>query len=188
MTRKKKTRNPGSIHIKPNQDEKRKPSEASDKRVKKKHGKKPGNRQQEAMKKAKCGTSSTSQKDPRIGNKTPISLAKPNETKKQVNNPLPKAAPMAAVHVIDNQKAYEDELYAIEAEQQLQDILLKQEQDIALTEEEINYFNEKMDRHNQLREKLGWDDDEEDEEPTSGELDEDALWDKLDNNSFSDLD
>mgnify|MGYP000277132245 FL=1 len=44
-----------------------------------------------------------------------------------------------------------------------------------------------MDRHSTLREKLGLDDDDETDstEPQS-EVDEDALWDKLDNNKFSD--
>ncbi len=52
-----------------------------------------------------------------------------------------------------------------------------------------------MDRHQELREQLGWSDDEDEPEASeqSGrtkntkDIDEDALWDKLDNSTFSDF-
>ena len=67
--------------------------------------------------------------------------------------------------------------------------MAKQEDDIALTEQEVDYYNEKMERHQVLSAELGLDDaDEESEsyEPNSNDS-EDDLWDKLDRPNFSDF-
>ena len=187
MSRKKKSRKPGIAPISANKEDRKKAVEPSDKRIKKKHGKTPGNRQQEAQIKQNQNQGSSVKKDPRIGSKTPIVLTKAPVTEKPSTPKKVKSSPIAAIRMIDNQQAYEDEMYEIEADERVQQILQKQEDDIALSEEEIDYFNLKMDRHSTLREKLGLDDDDETDstEPQS-EVDEDALWDKLDNNKFSD--
>lgn len=188
MSRKKKSRKPGIAPISANKDDRKKVVEASDKRIKKKHGKAPGNRQQEAQLKQNQNHGSSAKKDPRIGSKTPIVLTKTMAEEKPPTPKKAKPSPMAAIHVIDNQQAYEDEMLEIEADEHVQQIIQKQDDDIALTEEEIDYFNLKMDRHSTLREKLGLDDDDETEsaEQQQSEVDEDTLWDKLDNNKFSD--
>jgi ribosome assembly protein YihI (activator of Der GTPase) len=190
MSRKKKSRTPGTASITLSKEDKLKALEPKEKRFKKSHGNPPGNRQQEATLNQNNNTGSAANKDPRIGNKTPIVLIKTPKAEKQQSQPKvkQKLTPIAAVHKIDSQQSYEDELYAIEAEPQLQEILQKQEDEVALTEPEIEYFNEKMDRHSTLREKLGWDDEDEldTDETNNEELDENTLWDKLDNNSFSD--
>ena len=189
MSRKKKSRKPGVAPISANKDDRKKTVEVSDKRIKKKHGKTPGNRQQEAQIKQNQNPASSAKKDPRLGNKTPIVLTKASTVEKQPTPKKVKQTPIAAIRMVDNQAAYEEEMYAIEADERVQDILQKQDEDIALTEEEIDYFNLKMDRHSTLREKLGLDDDDETEttEQQQSEVDEDALWDKLDNNKFSDF-
>ena len=187
MSRKKKSRKPGIAPISANKEERKKTVEVSNKRVKKKHGKAPGNRQQEALVKQSQSADSNSNKDPRIGNKTPIVLTKTPQVEKQATPKKVKASPIASIRRVDNQQAYEEELYEIEADELVQQILQKQDDDIALSEEEIDYFNLKMDRHSTLREKLGLDEDDDEIETTEqAEVDEDALWDKLDNNKFSD--
>ncbi|MDO6444938.1 Der GTPase-activating protein YihI [Colwellia sp. 1_MG-2023] len=190
MSRKKKSRKPGIAPISANKEDRKKTIEVSNKRVKKKHGKAPGNRQQEAQIKQNKNITSSTNKDPRIGNKTPIVLTKTTPAEKQSTPKKVKSSPIAAIRMIDNQQAYEEELYEIEADPRIQQILQKQDEDITLSEEEIDYFNLTMDRHSTLREKLGLTDDDDDmetsEQPQS-EVDEDALWDKLDNNKFSDF-
>jgi uncharacterized protein len=189
MSRKKKSRKPGVAPTTANKDDRKKTIEVSDKRIKKKHGKTPGNRQQEAQIKQNQNPASSAKKDPRVGNKTPIILTKAPIEEKKTTQIKAKQAPIAAIRVVDNQQAYEDEMYAIEADERVQEILQKQDEDVALSEEEIDYFNLKMDRHSTLREKLGLDDDDELEssDQHESEVDEDALWDKLDNNKFSDF-
>ncbi len=188
MSRKKKSRKPGVAPTSANKDDRKKPVEVSDKRIKKKHGKTPGNRQQEAQVKQNKNSASSAKKDPRVGNKTPIVLTKAPVLEKQPAPQKVKPTPMAAIRVVDNQEAYEEEMYAIEADERVQEILQKQDEDVALSEEEIDYFNLKMDRHSTLREKLGLDDDDDIESTEhQPEVDENALWDKLDNNKFSDF-
>ncbi|MEW6990569.1 Der GTPase-activating protein YihI [Colwelliaceae bacterium 6441] len=188
MSRTKKSRKPGNAPFSINKEDKKKVVESSDKRIKKKHGKAPGNRQQEALVKQKKNQHPSVKKDPRIGNKTPIVLTKAPVEEKQPTPKKVKPSPMPAIRAVDNFQAYEEEMYAIEADEQVLAILQKQDQDIALTEDEIEYFNSKMDRHSVLRDKLGLDDDDEEvTEQQHVESDEDALWDKLDNNNFSEF-
>jgi ribosome assembly protein YihI (activator of Der GTPase) len=194
MSRSKKSRKPGTGSIGIVKDDKKKVVIVADKKPKKKSGKKPGNRQQEAMENQSQHGDSSITKDPRIGSKKAIDLGVPTP-KKSVKTATPKSqksSPIAAIRVIEkppaNNEALEQELYAIEDDKNLQSIIEKQESDIELTEAEVNFFNEKMTRHQELRELLGWADDEEEEdndETSTEALAEDALWDKLDNTDFS---
>jgi len=189
MTRHRKSRKPGVAPSSAPKEDKKKQIEVSDKKPKKLKGKKPGNRQQEAQQKTRTHGAVNSAKDPRIGNKTPIVLTK-NPTKAQQTIKLDKKTniTLPSVKVIDNTDALEEELYAIEADEKLQEIIDKQEVETSLTSEEVDYFNEKMDRHQTLRTKLGWDDDTEEEDDIkskTGSDDDDMLWDKLDNAKFS---
>lgn len=194
MSRKKKSRKPGIAPISANTEDRKKAKEPSEKRVKKKHGKAPGNRQKEAAPKKDQQAQSTQVKDPRLGSKKPILLTKAQPINaKPVEQKKPKPSPIAAIRKVDSSNADKEELLAIESDPQILAILEKQEEDIALTESEIDYFNEKMDRHHILREKLGISDDDEEDEHTENKqskrsaTDEDALWDKLDNTDFSDF-
>ncbi len=186
MTRKKKSRKPGLASISTSKDKKA-IATPSDKKPKKLKGRKPGSRQADAIKKSKQKVVSQDAKDPRIGSKKPIVLAKSPEisTKKPQVKTSAKPAPIAAIKVVDNAQALEQELYAIEDDQALQDIVAKQEQELALTNDEVDYFNEKMDRYHSLKQQLGWQDDDEVDSSTQ-DTDDEALWDKLDNNPLSD--
>jgi ribosome assembly protein YihI (activator of Der GTPase) len=193
MSRSKKSRKPGIGSIGVAKDEKKKDKEIAphSKKPKNKSGKRPGNRQQEAFDSGENKGTQKTNKDPRIGSKKPIVLGSPitkppQHFKTKVKE---KTSPIAAIRVIEPESSLEDELYAIEDDAQLQVILSKQDDDVALTEVEINYFNEKMTRHQTLRELLGLNDDndeEEDDDNKTKSNSEDDLWDKLDNSDLSD--
>jgi ribosome assembly protein YihI (activator of Der GTPase) len=195
MARTKKSRKPGGA---PTAKPKLSKVELAnvEKRLRKKKGKKPGNRQQEAMLTKTPDQQTDKHRDPRIGSKTPIDLGgagvhtknKPNKVVKSKQDPI------AAIRVVNKdadqiavqQSTLVEELERIEADETLQAILEKQEEELALTEQEVDYFNEMMERHQQLSEKL--DDDEETEEESNkvGAVSEEDLWDKLDQTSIPD--
>ena len=191
MSRTKKSRKPSFAPTSAPKEDKKKTVILSDKKPKKKNGKQSGNRQKEAFESSQTSGNNNQPKDPRIGSKKPIDLGVPvravtNVKKAKAN----KKTPIAAIREVDNNDALEQEIYAIEDDSQLQAILAKQDDDIALTEAEVDFFNEKMTRHEELRQALGWNDDEEDETANNtmnGEIDEDALWDKLDKPDMSDF-
>ncbi|MEW6984351.1 Der GTPase-activating protein YihI [Colwelliaceae bacterium 6471] len=187
MSRKKKSRKPGVGSSGIVKDEKKKVAVVVDKKPKKSTGKKAGNRQQEATKKQSTQTNNVTNKDPRLGSKKPIVLIK--ESTKVEKKPIKhKVEPIAAIRTIEPDNALEDELYAIEQDELLQVILEKQEQDIALSEQEVNHFNKLMDRHQQIREALGWDNDDSEapDESKQKPSSEDELWNKFDNGDLSD--
>ena len=194
MARTKKSRKPGGA---PTAKPKLSKVELAsvEKRLRKKNGNKPGNRQQEAMLTKNLDQQSDKHKDPRIGNKTPIDLggSAAQDKKKPAKVVKTQQDPIAAIRVVNakqEQSAAEEivniaqELENIEADERLQAILAKQEQELSLTEEEVDYFNELMDRHQQLSEKLGEDEEPEDEATHVDASSEEDLWDKLDNASL----
>ena len=204
MSRSKKSRKPGGA---PTAKPKLSKQELAtvEKRVRKKSGKQAGNRQKEAAQPNNSTNQSGGKKDPRLGNKTPIALGKlVAKVEKAKQNPVEKEPRIAAVHIVESstEQANEiapapvlsvgQEIDAIEQDEKLQSILTKQEDDIALTEQEVDYYNELMDRHEKLSAELADDEDyvdesEDDEESGS----EDDLWDKLDRpidkSNFSDF-
>jgi ribosome assembly protein YihI (activator of Der GTPase) len=193
MSRTKKSRKPGSA---PTAKPKLSKVELAnvEKRVRKKTGKKPGNRQQEAQPIKDSNQNANQGKDPRIGSKKPIDLggvAKPTQAKanKVVKT---KQDPIAAIRPVSNDNVAVEltlaqELANIEADERLQAILAKQEDELALTEQEVDYFNELMERHQQISAQLDEDEDEEETSKASA-ISEDDLWDKLDNSSLADSD
>ena len=213
MSRSKKSRKPGGAPTaKPKLSKQE--LEKVEKRNRKTTGKVAGNRQKEAQPDQTENNQKNANKDPRLGNKTPIVLGKiitkaekaKVEKAKQVKakQNSDKSAPIASVRFVENTdvelseaqevavKALtpEQELDAIEQDVTLQTILAKQEDDIALTEEEVNYYNDMMDRHQALSAELGLDDEEDDtndSDESNGSDSEDDLWDKLDRPKFSDF-
>jgi ribosome assembly protein YihI (activator of Der GTPase) len=190
MARTKKSRKPGSA---PTAKPKLSKVELAnvEKRVRKKTGKKPGNRQQEALESKSSDQNSNQKKDPRIGSKKPIDLGgavKPVQVKKQ--KPIKSSQdPIAAIRTVNDvnenvELSLAQELANIEADEQLQIILEKQEDEISLTQDEVNYFNSMMERHQALSAQIG--DDEKEETKIVDISSEDDLWDKLDNSSLSD--
>ncbi|XQW84990.1 Der GTPase-activating protein YihI [Thalassotalea piscium] len=187
MSRIKKSRKPSFVATSTAKEDKKKELVVSDRKPKKKSGKESGNRQKEAMVDKRTAKANSQPKDPRIGSKKPIDLGQPVATPSVVKTKPNKKSPIAAIREVNTSETLEQELYAIEDDTQLQEILAKQEDDIALTEEEVDFFNEKMARHEALRELLGWSDDEEVTKEESKSTDEEALWDKLDKPNFSDF-
>jgi ribosome assembly protein YihI (activator of Der GTPase) len=188
MSRSKKSRKPGSA---PTAKPKLSKAELAnvEKRLRKKTGNKPGNRQQEAMLANKTDQQSPKDKDPRIGSKKPIDLG---GTVAQVDNkPVKitkaKQSPIAAIRVVNEEPVHDfaQELADIEADERLQTILEKQDEELSLTEQEVDYFNEMMERHQQLTEKLAEDEQPEEELKSDGVQSAEDLWDKLDNSSLS---
>lgn len=191
MSRTKKSRKPGSA---PTAKPKLSKVELAkvEKRVRKKTGNKPGNRQQEAFVVKGEDQSGNQKKDPRIGSKKPIDLggeSKPIQLK-STKPRKPNQDPIAAIRCVEpsNEDAelnLADALEKIESDEKLQIILAKQEDEVALTEEEVDYFNTMMERHQQISEQL--DDEDEEETRQHSVSSEDDLWDKLDNSSLPDL-
>ena len=156
-----------------------------DKKPKKKTGKTAGNKQQEATKPNSTKTASKTAKDPRLGSKKPIDLGKPLPPKQK---PVTKSktAGIAQVKLLDRTPSQSDRLAEIEQDPALLAIISKQEMGEALSEQEVNFFNELMEEHNQISEDLGIEEDIEDSPEV--ELSEDELWNKLDSTDFSDFD
>lgn len=192
MSRSKKSRKPGGA---PTAKPKLSKVELAnvEKRLRKKNGNKPGNRQQEGKLDNNSDHQSLQNKDPRIGSKTPIDLGgKGVQVKtKPVKTTKAKQDPIAAIRVVnaEEEQIFAQELEKIESDERLQAILSKQEEELALTEEEVDYFNEMMERHQVLTEKLAEDEEPEDEPSKLQTNSEEDLWDKLDNSSLpSDFD
>jgi ribosome assembly protein YihI (activator of Der GTPase) len=194
MSRSKKSRKPGVGSSGAVKESQKTVEAAPEKRIKKHKGKQAGNRQKEAVPQQEQQQVSAT-KDPRLGSKKLIDLGPVVTKAKTANKKIakPKQSPIAAIRTIEPVEASENllaqELEAIEQDEQILLILSKQEDDIELSEGEIDYFNEKMERHQELREKLGiTDDDEENEEefqPSQTKQSEDDLWDKFDNSDLS---
>jgi len=189
MSRSKKSRKPGGA---PTAKPKLSKVELAnvEKRLRKKTGNKPGNRQQEG----KLDNSSVQQlhqnTDPRIGSKKPIELGgSVVQAKKPIKQTKAKEDPIAAIRIVNAEAKEENlaqELENIEADERLQAILAKQEEELALTEEEVDYFNEMMECHQALTEKLAEDEQPEEELNSNGAKSAEDLWDKLDNSSLPD--
>jgi len=206
MSRSKKSRKPGGA---PTAKPKLSKVELAnvEKRIRKKSGKKPGNRQQEAVQVKSSDQNANQNKDPRIGSKKLIDLggaaqspqvkpksAKPKSTKVVKAKP----DPIAAIRTVSNNSTIVEsnsvpglapelaqQLADIEADERLQTILTKQEDELALTEQDVDYYNDMMERHQQISAQLDDEDETEQENDTSASS-EDDLWDKLDNSSLPD--
>ncbi len=166
-----------------------------EKRVRKSTGKVAGNRQKEGSRDKAINKQTAKQKDPRLGNKTPIVLIKANtQAEKSSADKIHKTtlSPVASVRVInadDKLLSAEQELDLIEQDQCLQEILAKQETDSVLTEQEVDYYNQKMDRHQALSDELGiYNESSEGTNSNEQHVSEDELWQKLENTDFSDFD
>lgn len=202
MSRSKKSRKPGGAPTaKPKLSKQE--LESVEKRTRKSTGKVAGNRQKEATQQISNENQKSEKKDPRLGNKTPIALGKivakvAKSTQEKSKENKPKSAAVAAVRFVESANAIprtdpglsaEQEIDAIEQDELLQTILAKQEDDIALSEQEVNHYNTLMERHQVLSAELGLEDEGEvdDSDETHSSDNEDDLWDKLDASDLSDF-
>jgi len=214
MSRSKKSRKPGSA---PTAKPKLSKVELAnvEKRSRKKNGKKPGNRQQEGNQVKSTEQASTQHKDPRIGSKKPIDLGGLGDSARTQTDKVKKLkitndskinktkqdSAIAAIRVAEPKPEHKHktnlendvaqnldlELLNIENDERLQNILAKQESDVELTEQDVDYYNDMMERHQQLTEKLGLIDEDTENETNQRKVNsEDDLWDKLDGSSLSD--
>jgi hypothetical protein len=198
MSRSKKSRKPGigsSGAVKP---DKKQPVVMSNKKPRKQTGKKPGNRQQEGLNSVDNNQTQARSLDPRVGSKKPILLTPNQNSKTQPSKQRP-ANNNAKVSIIDaisvseplaNTVALTEELHAIEDDSRLQSIIAKQENNGELSASDVDFFNETMSRYQVIQNKLGLADEDDLATQQSAEkgLDDDSLWDKLDNNNLSSFD
>ncbi|MFT6206506.1 MAG: ribosome assembly protein YihI (activator of Der GTPase) [Colwellia sp.] len=193
MSRNKKSRKQGTGSIGAVKDDKKKVIVPVERKPKKKTGKQAGNRQKEAFDAGKESQTPAENKDPRIGSKKLIDLGTPIKAAiqpfKAKNKGKADTSPITAIRVVEPDTSLEQELFAIEEDTRLQSILAQQDEDISLSNEDVDYFNEKMERHQQLRELLGLEDEDEDESSvtTSKAKSGDDLWDKFDNSDLSEF-
>ena len=192
MSRNKKSRKPGVGSSGTPKETTKTVTTPAAKRPKKFKGKEAGNRQKEAAQTTNKSQQQTN-KDPRLGSKKPIVLGKASSAKQPIAKKKKADSAVAAIRTaeptIDNTLL--EELEAIEQDERLLSILNKQEDELELSESEVDYFNEKMERHQVITDELGLTDEEDsdknsDEETTvTKSLSEDDLWDKFDNADLS---
>lgn len=194
MTRQKKSRKPGVGSSGAVKADKSLIKEEPARRIRKKTGNKAGTRQVVATNKTDTKTSAKSQ-DPRIGSKKPISLGEPSNAKavaapSTAKKPQSKTETFAQVRPVSEAPVVDDlmaELDTIENDPLLLIILEKQEEEQDLSEHEVAHFNQLMERHQEISEQLGLEDDD-DEQPTeeqaNAKLSEDQLWHKFNDGDF----
>jgi ribosome assembly protein YihI (activator of Der GTPase) len=187
MTRQKKTRKESRLLPKKSNSDKSSTITADGKKPKKKLGNKPGSRQH-AQINTEREVQDNQPKDNRLGSKKPIALVKEEAVKTaKVKTKNAKQA-IAAVHIVENDSSLDateeftisEQIERIEQDDQLQEIIAKQEAELALTEQEVDYFNELMEQHQRLSAQLDVDDEQ------NESLSEDDLWDKFDSSNLSD--
>lgn len=188
MTRQKKSRKPGvGSSGAPKAKLDKKEVALLDKKPKKQTGKTPGNRQKEAQKNQQQDKNAIQRKDPRIGSKKPIALG--NSTQKPATKPVTnKSKPVSAVVPIkyaEQSLSIADQIYAIEHDEKLKKIIAKQENDMQLTESDVDYYNDLMEKHEALTAQV---EATVDLTPKKRRIieDEDELWDKFDNAKLDD--
>lgn len=189
MSRSKKSRKPGTGSIGILKDDKKKLVTPAPRKAKKKNGKEAGNRQKEATAKVVQGQNSSVNKDPRIGSKTPIALGKSVTPAIRTSAPKMKktikdSSPIAAIRVVEPSESLEEQLSRIEQDPRLLEILEKQDDEIELSAEDVDYYNNLMAQHEKISQTLGLDD-EEIIAPARNSNSEDDLWDKFDNSDLS---
>ena len=197
MSRSKKSRKPGVGSSGPVKETTKKLTVAVEKRAKKLKGKPSGNRQNEA-KPITDAQQSAAHKDPRIGNKTPITLGTASNKKtakvKKTHKSIPVTSTIAPIRTIEptqhiDTDALMQELENIEQDQRLLTILAKQDDEIELSENDVNFFNEQMDKHQSIRQTLGLDEDDDEDDTTNNSAprtaSEEDLWNKFDNSDLS---
>lgn len=185
MSRSKKSRKPGRLN--PVKADKKAVVEPKPSRVRKTSGNKAGTRQTIANQKVEVVVDDKD-RDPRIGSKTPIDLgvktAPVKVARKKVKDTRPAVAPIT---VIDDSELWEQELLAIESNEQLQLIASRSDDGESVTEEEAELLATSLARYQQLIAKLGLEGDDEETEQVDEDLSEEDMLNKLDDSDFSDF-
>lgn len=194
MSRTKKSRKPGtgSASVPKAKESKAELAQAAPRKPKKTTGKPAGHRQKEAIAKKTAQENTAKNKDPRIGNKTPIVLGAKTTANKAPVVKTNKAttsqqseSPIAAIRSVEPINNIPQEIEKIENDPILLAIVDKQDTNEALTTEEVDYYNTQMERHQALSDELDEGEEEELIHSPSASIDEGELWDKLDNSDLS---
>lgn len=160
MTRKKKTRKVAANGTPRLSKEKLQALRAlKEQRSKKTKGKKPGSRNApEILVKEQSNT--TTNKDPRVGSKKPISLvAEPQPTKSNTQPEMKRhLQPQVKLTTAVETLTPEQELEQLENDERLMALLERHERGELLTGKDAKYFNRGIARHQELCEILGIDD------------------------------
>lgn len=160
MTRKKKTRKVAANGTPRLSKEKLQALRAlKEQRSKKTKGKKPGSRNApEILVKEQSNT--TTNKDPRVGSKKPISLvAEPQPTKSNTQPEMKRhLQPQVKLTTAVQTLTPEQELEQLENDERLMALLERHERGELLTGKDAKYFNRGIARHQELCEILGIDD------------------------------
>jgi len=164
MTRKKKTRKVAANGTPRLSKEKLQALRAlKEQRSKKTKGKKPGSRNApEILVKEQSNT--TTNKDPRVGSKKPISLvAEPQPTKSNTQPEMKRhLQPQVELRKVgEPELTPEQELEQIENDQKLMSLLERQNAGEVLVGKDIKYLNAKVERHQALCDLLGIEDEDE---------------------------
>ncbi|WMO15030.1 Der GTPase-activating protein YihI [Pseudoalteromonas piscicida] len=166
MTRKKKTRKVAANGTPRLSKEKLQALRAlKEQRSKKTKGKKPGSRNApEILVKEQSNT--TTNKDPRVGSKKPISLvAEPQPTKSNTQPEMKRhLQPQVKLTTAVETLTPEQELEQLENDERLMALLERHERGELLTGKDAKYFNRGIARHQELCEILGIDDEFEEDD------------------------
>lgn len=164
MTRIKKTRKIGSLG--PRKAEIRPEKNTHSTKKSERKGLKPGARNAQSQANSINDNQQTTPNDDRIGSKKPINLA-PESTQAKNQPPVHKQ-PQAKVNknkkTVEPTQAWQQELLALENNDDLQSLLTRYENDEKLTAVELTELNKKMARYAWLMEKLGVNDTVQDED------------------------
>lgn len=187
MSRSKKSRKQGRLN--PVKADKKAIFEEKPSRIRKQSGNKAGTRQQVANPKLD-DQQDAEIRDPRIGSKKPIDLGIVNTLVKTEFKKKPLSQPsVAAIQVFDDTELLEQELLAIESNEELQALSERQDAGEELSTQETEFLATNLTRYQELVSKLDLSHGE-DDGPADTDLDDDsddALWDKLDGSDFSDF-
>lgn len=141
------------------------------KREAKRKGLKPGNRQAAENANQKKGASGQA-KDPRVGSRKPVALVveKPATVAKPQTKPAQDPLKLAAEQEKKRLRALEQEMEAIENDERLNLLLDKLDGGETLVAADQVWLDAQLERHQQLANALGIEDDDEDEQSTPEDL------------------
>ncbi|WP_199610078.1 Der GTPase-activating protein YihI [Flocculibacter collagenilyticus] len=163
MTRIKKSRKSGPLAPRklPKEEQDR---TVVDPKAKKRKGNKPGSRHSIDATKAPTSQQANKNQDKRHGSRTPIALTPVEEPKLRED-----LKPQVKLKKVDNAEKLtpEQELAAIESNEQLLALMERVENGEILQGKEAKFFNKQMARHAELYEILGLDEEEESDDPLS---------------------
>lgn len=181
MTRKRKERSGGPIGIAKTDRVKRETNTQAlearkQKRLKKRKGLSSGSRTAEVQDKKKGNGGARKNQDPRVGSKKPIQLvAAPTPVAQPAPVKVKKPKPVV-VEPVAPVMTFEQELDLLENDARLSALLVRLDNDEVLSQDDQDYVDERVERHQFLLAELGYDEEDfDDDEYDEDEWDEDMM-------------